>query len=185
MHDARPTASERSAPRRPCALRPGSDCLTALVRRRPVAALLACGLAIAGVGISACGGATRGPEAFCGRLQRDRDVLVSGVVDLKTAKAAVDRYHDLDSVAPEAIRTEWHQLALLVKAAADVDPTVATAQQDLVQQAYSAAPAAATVVTYARQTCGVDLSAAVTTPATTAVTTGPTTTVAPPPPTSG
>jgi hypothetical protein len=147
------------------------------MRRSVVASCLA-GLAV--VTISACSGSSRGPEAFCSRLQRDRDKLVTGVVDPKTAQAAVDGYKSLDGVAPEAIRTEWHQLALLIEAAADFDATATTAQEALVQQAYSAAPAAETVTAYARQTCGVELSAtaATTTPA---VTTGPTTTVAPTP----
>jgi hypothetical protein len=146
--------------------------------RRPVVASCVAALALAVV--SACSASSRGPEAFCSRLQRDHDKLVSGVVDAKTAKAAVDSYKSLDGVAPEAIRTEWHQLALLVQAAADLDTTATTAQEALVQQAYSAAPAAETVTAYARQTCGVDLGAptATTTPA---VTTGPTTVPASPP----
>src|SRR3954469_332117 len=123
----------------------------------------------------ACPGASRGPEAFCRRLQSDQSLLVTGVVDAKTAKAAVGGYKKLDGLAPEAIRTEWHQLTLLVQAAADLDPTATTARAALVQQAYSAAPAAQTVTAYARQTCGVDLAALAATP-TPAVTTGPTTT---------
>ena len=111
-------------------------------------------------------------------------MVVTGVVDAKTAKAAVSGYEKLDGVAPEAIRTEWHQLTLLVQAAADLDPTATTARAALVQQAYSAAPAAQTVADYARQTCGVDLGAA-TAPSAPAVTTGPTTTAPPTPPSSG
>jgi hypothetical protein len=150
--------------------------------RRPVVASCLAGLAL--VALSACSGSNRGPEAFCSRLQRERDKLVTGVVDPKTAQSAVDGYKALDGLAPEAIRTEWHQLALLVESASELDPTATTAQEALVQQAYSAAPAAETVTAYARQTCGVDLSAptATTTPA---VTTGPTTTApasATPPP---
>jgi hypothetical protein len=84
-------------------------------------------------------------------------------------------------VAPEAIRDEWHQLTLLVQAAADLDATAPDASAALVQQAYTAAPAAQTVTTYARQTCGVELAPATSTPG---VTTGPTTVPASPP-TSG
>jgi hypothetical protein len=147
--------------------------------RRSVVAFCVAGLAL--VVVAGCSGSSRGPEAFCSRLQRDHDKLVTGVVDPKTAKAAVDGYKALDGLAPEAIRTEWHQLALLVEAAADFDVTATTAQEALVQQAYSAAPAAETVTAYARQTCGVELSApaATTTPA---VTTGPTTTLPTAPP---
>ncbi len=146
--------------------------------RRSVVAFCVAGLALAAA--TGCSGSSRGPEAFCSRLQRDHDTLVTGVVDPKTAKAAVDGYKALDGLAPEAIRAEWHQLALLMEAAADFDVTATTAQEALVQQAYSAAPAAETVSAYARQTCGVELSApAATTPA---VTTGPTTTVPAAPP---
>jgi len=139
--------------------------------RGPVVASCLVGVVLAS---AACSGSSRGPEAFCQRLQTDKNVVVTGVVDAKTAKAAVSGYEKLDGVAPEAIRTEWHQLTLLVQAAADLDPTATTARAALVQQAFSAAPAAQTVTDYARQTCGVDLSAATAT-TTPAVTTGPTT----------
>ncbi len=148
--------------------------------RGPVVASCLAGVVLA---TAACSGSSRGPEAFCRRLQTDTNIVITGVVDAKTAKAAVTGYEKLDGLAPEAIRTEWHQLTLLVQAAADLDPTATTARAALVQQAYSAAPAAQTVTDYARQTCGVDLGApAATTPA---VTTGPTTTAPAPPPSSG
>ena len=137
----------------PCALRVVLRCLTSGMRRRVFASCVA-GLAVI---LSACSGSDRGPQAFCRRLQRDRDLVVTGVVDATTARAAVDRYHDLDRLAPEAIRTEWHQLFVLVQAAANLNPGVPTAQQDLVQQAYSAAPAAQAVTAYASQTCGVEI----------------------------
>jgi len=139
--------------------------------RGPVVASCLAGILLTA---AACSGSSRGPQAFCSRLQTTKDVVMSGVVDAKTAKAAVAGYEKLDGVAPEAIRTEWHQLTLLVQAAADLDPTATTARAALVQQAFSAAPAAQTVTDYARQTCGVDLSAATAT-TTPAVTTGPTT----------
>src|SRR6478672_1941550 len=125
--------------------------------RGPVVASCLAGILLTA---AACSGSSRGPQAFCSRLQTTKDVVMSGVVDAKTAKAAVAGYETLDGVAPEAIRTEWHQLTLLVQAAADLDPTATTARAALVEQAFSAAPAAQTVTDYARQTCGVDLSAA-------------------------
>src|SRR3954451_5579032 len=149
--------------------------------RGPVVASCLVGVVLAA---AACSGSSRGPEEFCQRLQTDKDVVVTGVVDAKTAKAAVAGYEKLDGVAPEATRTEGHQLTMLVQAAADLDPTATTARAALVQQAYSAAPAAQTVAEYARQTCGVDLGAA-TAPSAPAVTTGPTTTAPPTTPSSG
>jgi hypothetical protein len=147
--------------------------------RGPVVASCLAGVMV--LTVAACSGSSRGPEAFCQRLQTDKSLVITGVVDAKTAKAAVAGYRKLDGLAPEAIRTEWHQLTLLVQAAADLDPTATTARADLVQQAYSAAPAAQTVTAYAQQTCGVDLSTATST-ATPGGTTGPTTSVAAAPP---
>src|SRR5215213_4520002 len=143
--------------------------------RGPVVASCLAGVML--VTAAACSGSSRGPEAFCQRLQSNPALVISGVVDTNTAKAAVDGYEQLDGLAPEAIRTEWHQLTLLMQAAAELDPTATTARAALVQQAYSAAPAAQTVTAYAQQTCGVDLTAATAT-TTPAVTTGPTTTAA-------
>jgi hypothetical protein len=144
--------------------------------RSAVAACLAGAIVV----VAACSGPSRGEDAFCSRLQRDRDSLVAGVVDAKTADAAAERYAALDSLAPEAIRVEWHQVAQLVKAAADIDGASATARTDLVLQAYAAAPAAAAVTDYAKTTCGVDLAPPGA--ATPTVTTAPTPTT---PPTSG
>src|SRR5437762_14306577 len=111
------------------------------MRRAVVAACLA-GLAVT---VGACSSSDRGPQAFCTRLQRDRDLLVTDVIDAKTAKAAAGRYAALDDVAPEAIRTEWHQLTLLVAGAADLDAVTPTARQAVRQEASTRPSAAATI----------------------------------------
>jgi hypothetical protein len=126
-------------------------------------------LAGAVLALAACSGSSRGQDAFCSRLQRDRDSLITGVVDAKTAEAAAKRYAALDGLAPEAIRVEWHQLTELVQTAADLDPASTDERTALVNQAYSSAPAAARVTQYAQATCGVTLAPpAVATPTTTA-----------------
>ncbi|HEY1278466.1 MAG TPA: hypothetical protein VGF22_02250 [Acidimicrobiales bacterium] len=145
-----------------------------------VAGVVAAVLAV--VALAACSSSSRGQDAFCKRLTRDRDALVTGVVDAKTADTAAQQYVALDGLAPEAIRVEWHQLTQLVQTAARLDPGSADARRALVQQAYESAPAAATVTQYAKSTCGVDLTAPVTPPPTTAApTTAAPTTAAPAP----
>ncbi|HKA03501.1 MAG TPA: hypothetical protein VKD67_04200 [Acidimicrobiales bacterium] len=126
------------------------------------------------VAVGACSSPSRGQEAFCNRLQRERDTLVTGVVDAKTADAAAKRYVALDGLAPEAIRVEWHQLTQLVQSAARLDGGSADARRALVQEAYASAPAATKVTQYAKSTCDVDLTAPVVQP--TAATTGTTAT---------
>ena len=160
-------------------------CLTGLVRRWAVTASVA-GAVAAVMALAACSSSSRGQDAFCQRLTRDRDALVTGVVDAKTAETAAQQYVALDGLAPEAIRVEWHQLTQLVQTAAKLDTGSADARQALVQQAYQSAPAAATVTQYAKSTCGVDLTAPVTAPPTTvapasAPTTAPAPTAAPTP----
>jgi hypothetical protein len=143
-------------------------CLTGLVPRSAAAACLAGAI----VAVAACSSSSRGQDAFCTRLTRDRDSLVTGVVDAKTADTAAQQYVALDALAPEAIRVEWHQLTELVQSAAQVDTGSADARSALVQQAYASAPAAAKVTQYAKSTCGVDLGRPVTPPATTAAPVG-------------
>jgi hypothetical protein len=151
----------------------------------PRSAVVACLAGAVVVAIGACSSSPRGQDAFCNRLQRDRDTLVTGVVDTKTADAAAKQYVALDGLAPEAIRVEWHQLTELVQTAADMDSGSADARNALVQQAYASAPAAATVTQYAKSTCGVDLTAPVVAPTTVAPTTvAPPATVAPAPTTA-
>ncbi len=133
----------------------------------PGRAVVAC---LAGVvaAVSACSGSNRGQAAFCNRLQRDRDTLVTGVVDTKTADATVQQYVALDGLAPEAIRVEWHQLTELVQTAAKLDSGSADARTALLQQAYASAPAATKVTQYAKSTCGVDFGAPAVAPTTAA-----------------
>jgi hypothetical protein len=154
-------------------------CLTGRVRRSAVTASVAGAVAavVSMAALTACSSSSRGQDAFCQRLTRDRDALVTGVVDAKTAETAAQQYVALDGIAPEAIRVEWHQLTQLVQNAAKLDPGSADARRALVQQAYDSASAAATVTQYAKSTCGVDLTAPVTAPPTTA----PPTTAAPAP----
>jgi hypothetical protein len=145
----------------------------------PRTAVAAC-IAGAVVAVAACSSSSRGQDAFCKRITRDRDTLVTGVVDAKTAETAAKQYVALDGLAPEAIRVEWHQLTELVQTAAGIDSTSVDARTALVQQAYATAPAATKVTQYVKSTCGVDLTAPVTAPPTTAAP-APTPTAAPDP----
>jgi hypothetical protein len=134
---------------------------------------------VAVVALAACSSSSRGQDAFCQRLTRDRDSFVTGVVDAKTAAAAAQQYVALDGLAPEAIRVEWHQLTQLVQNAAKLNAGSADARSALVQEAYESAPAATTVTQYVKSTCGVDLTAPVTAPPTTAAPAPAPTTAAP------
>jgi hypothetical protein len=176
-----------------CHQRRERGCLTGPV---PRTAVVAC-IAGAVVAVAACSSSSRGQDAFCERITRDRDRLVTGVVDAKTAETAAKQYVALDGLAPEAIRVEWHQLTELVQTAAGIDSASSDARNALVQQAYATAPAATKVTQYVKSTCGVDLTAPVTPPPTPAPPTtappapaptaapGPAPTSAPPPATSG
>jgi hypothetical protein len=145
----------------------------------PRSALAACVVGAA-VALVACGGTSRGQAAFCTRLERDRDVLITGAVDAKSTDDAAKNYEALDGLAPEAIRDQWHQLTQLVQSAAGIDASSTEARTALVQQAYAAQPAAQAVTAYAKSTCGVDFTAPVTTaPPPTVPTTAPATTAPP------
>ena len=167
---------------RDCHQRRERGCLTGPV---PRTAVVAC-IAGAVVAVAACSSSSRGQDAFCTRITLDRDTLVTGVVDAKTAETAAKQYVALDGLAPEAIRVEWHQLTELVQTAAGIDSASADARNALVQQAYATAPAATKVTQYVKSTCGVDLTAPVTAPPTTAppTTASPTTPAPAPAPTA-
>jgi hypothetical protein len=110
-----------------------------------------------------------GPDGtrFCGRLAEEQPLLAGGVATVADVDAAVVRYRELEKMAPAAVREPWSQLTTLVEQAATADLSTDDGQRRVHQLAYESQGAATAVATWARDVCGIDLSAPPTAPPTT------------------
>ena len=138
---------------------------------------------VAALGLAACDKGSRADQ-FCAKLQKDQQQLSTVPSQPDQLEAYVNRYRQLAKVVPLAIDDEWHTVTDLMQSVASDDLSDPDAADKLRDEAVAATKAVDTVRTYARQTCGVDLTLGGT-PTTTTTTTvagaAPTTTRAPTP----
>lgn len=81
--------------------------------------------------------------------------------------ATLKRYRDLDELAPEEIRDQWHELTDLIVKSAASDLSTSAQRDDLERLAYTTDKSVKAVVKYSKESCGVDFSPAGEPPATT------------------
>jgi hypothetical protein len=120
------------------------------------------GLAVLALVTAGCGDEpARGQDAFCRQLQLDRAAIDTPAGSPAAADAQLARFRALDRLAPEAIRDEWHLVTELVAASTSTDVASAQGRAALVEAALAAARPAATVRSYVRDVCGVELTGTV------------------------
>ena len=109
--------------------------------------------------LSACNrGTVASGTAFCDRVAKRLPELKGPVTDGDTAKRAVAAYKDVGTVAPAPVREAWATVTSLVQAAASLDVTSPAAQSAFAERAIAADPQITLVVTYTRDTCGIEFS---------------------------
>lgn len=112
--------------------------------------------------LAGCAGDEPDGEVFCGRLIENQALLTGAITTDVDVELVVDRFRQLEQVAPEAIREQWAELRQLVEAAAATtaggDDTA-----ELTEQAWATERAAADVADWVQRTCGVTLRPATTT----------------------
>jgi hypothetical protein len=110
------------------------------------------------VGLAGC---NRGERAdgtrFCEALRTEQITLTGGVTTPEQATALLQRYRELEVLAPAAVRDEWTVVADLIEAAATAPTDDPAATQRLTEQALAAQQDVDTVTEWVRATCGVDL----------------------------
>ncbi len=140
-------------------------------RPRPRSVALLTAGAVAGIGLSACGGPTRSAGDFCGELAANQAALVAPIATPADIEATLALYRRLAEEAPLAIEEEWETLVVNLETADTVDPADPESVQRAANAAYATEEPAHAVAEWARTTCAVEI--------------GPVGTVAPePPPTS-
>jgi hypothetical protein len=108
--------------------------------------------------LTACSRETRADgAAFCDAVRTEQATLTAGVASPEQAAAVVERYRELEELAPVAVRDEWGRVTDLLETAAITPTGDAEAVAALAQDALAAAQDVDTVTTWLRTTCGVDL----------------------------
>jgi hypothetical protein len=131
------------------------------------------------VTLAGCHGTSRTQAHFCARLRTSAPILTAPIASSPAADTVVQEFTDLGKVTPLAIEDDWNALTDLVRTAATMDLADPAAQDALAAKVFASNAAANSVLTYAKDRCGVDLTGAI--PATPEITS----TTAAPPPTSG
>jgi hypothetical protein len=141
---------------------PGSACQT--VRVKPLR-LLVVGALVFGAGCNR--GPQRGVAAFCEKLGKDRTLLELPVTTPEEITAMVARYRELDKLAPEEIRDQWHAVTELIAKTATSDVSKAK-QPDLINTIYATVKSIDATKRYTKETCNVDFTIPITAPITVA-----------------
>ncbi len=125
------------------------DC--GFVRPRLAVAALAAALLLGG-----CDKGSR-EDRFCGRLAKDHALLAVVPSDPAQLDAYVNRYRQLEKVAPLAISDEWSTITDLMEHVASTNLSDPAAADKLRDEAVAATRSVDVVRLYALKTCGVDL----------------------------
>jgi hypothetical protein len=108
----------------------------------------------------------RGVASFCEKLGKDKALLELPMTTPEEVTAMVARYRDLDKLAPEEIRDDWHAVTELIAKVSESDVSKAK-QPDLVNAIYATTKSINKTKTYTKTTCNIDFTSTITAPPTT------------------
>jgi hypothetical protein len=132
--------------------------------------------------VAACDPGSR-QDRFCAKLTKERALLGTVPANPGDLDDFVQRYRDLEKIAPLAIDEQWQTVTDLIVAVATEDLSDPATADRLRDRAVAATKAVNEVRLYAQHTCGVDLVLLNTAPPAPAGGVPPTTVVATLPPT--
>jgi hypothetical protein len=99
----------------------------------------------------------RSVTSFCSRLRSNQKILSTRLTDPSEVQPVLARFQAIDAVAPEQIRDQWHEITVLVEKVATTTDVSTEGQNDLLRVALATQQSIATVTTYAKETCQVEL----------------------------
>jgi hypothetical protein len=132
--------------------------------------------------LAACDAGSR-QDRFCSKLAEERALLGTVPADPGDLDDFVQRYRDLEKIAPLAIDEQWKTVTDLLVAVATEDLSDPATAGRLRDRAVTATKAVNDVRSYAQHVCGVDLALLTAVAATPGSSAPPTTAVATLPPT--
>lgn len=121
-------------------------------------AIVASGVALVGMSVSACAEKKRDATQFCRQLAIELPGLRAPLQNQSDIDQMVERYRRLGDVAPLSVSKDWNILTALLEESAKVDTGDAAELEELAKSAYAKNTAAQQALAWTRDTCGVDLS---------------------------
>ena len=122
---------------------------------RPGSALLAASILI---GLLGCASPERTATNFCRQLAREMPGIAEQPATPEMIKSTVERYKNLQKVAPLQVEADWDALTLLLEKASKIDAADPASVQEVVDLSYASEKNAAAASAWVLATCGVDIS---------------------------
>ncbi len=130
--------------------------------RRQVATHLRAGSALFGalslIGLLGCASPERTATNFCRQLALEMPGIAEQPATPEMIKSTVERYKNLQKVAPLQVEADWDALTLLLEKASKIDAADPASVQEVVDLSYASEKNAAAASTWVLATCGVDIS---------------------------
>ena len=130
--------------------------------RRQVATHLRAGSALLGalilIGLLGCASPERTATNFCRQLALEMPGIAEQPATPEMIKSTVERYKNLQKVAPLQVEADWDALTLLMEKASKIDASDPVSVQEVVDLSYASEKNAAAASTWVLATCGVDIS---------------------------
>ena len=130
--------------------------------RRQVATHLRAGSALFGalslIGLLGCASPERTATNFCRQLALEMPGIAEQPATPEMIKSTVERYKNLQKVAPLQVEADWDALTLLLEKASKIDAADPVSVQEVVDLSYASEKNAAAASTWVLATCGVDIS---------------------------
>ena len=129
---------------------------------RQVAMHLRAGSALFGalslIGLLGCASPERTATNFCRQLAREMPGIAEQPATPEMIKSTVERYKNLQKVAPLQVEADWDALTLLLEKASKIDAADPASVQEVVDLSYASEKNAAAASAWVLATCGVDIS---------------------------
>ena len=130
--------------------------------RRQVATHLRAGSALLGalslIVLLGCASPERTATNFCRQLALEMPGIAEQPATPEMIKSTVERYKNLQKVAPLQVEADWDALTLLMEKASKIDASDPVSVQEVVDLSYASEKNAAAASTWVLATCGVDIS---------------------------
>jgi hypothetical protein len=124
--------------------------------RRPVVAVAALAVALAGCGDDGSSGSDA--QQFCDEAISNTEAIVSPpLTDEAGLQATLDFYRLMGELAPLSIAEEWNVLVTTLETAAALEPGDPQSEQRVAAAAYASEPSAHAVKQWLNRNCGLDI----------------------------
>ena len=110
------------------------------------------------IGLLGCASPERTATNFCRQLALEMPGIAEQPATPEMIKSTVERYKNLQKVAPLQVEADWDALTLLMEKASKIDASDPVSVQEVVDLSYASEKNAAAASTWVLATCGVDIS---------------------------